>query len=141
MPVQDDIHIRQIRQCSKGLERIVNVEVPKIRQDVPAPGEVGREEYALGRHMHLDQVVAVRGAEMDQDDSDAAQLEFHRVLEQHLRNDGPSLLPDNVRPDIHVPDANRRVGEDIRIADVALVIVAQHHVLDGHPELGQVCRV
>ena len=41
------------------------------------------------------------------------------------------FLPDDVLSDVHMPDADGRIGEDLRVADVTLVIVAQRHVLDG----------
>ena len=72
--------------------------------------------------MHVDHVVAVRGAEVEQDDLHAAKLDLHSVFE-NLRRDGPALLPQDVGQDVHVPDTDRRVDEDVYLADVSLVIV------------------
>jgi hypothetical protein len=112
----------------------VNLQIPEVRQDVLAAGEVRSEEQSLCRHVHVDHVVAVRRAEVHEHQPNAAQLDFHRVLECDLRNDGPPFLTDDVVSDVHVPDADSRVGKDLRVADVALVVVAQHHVFHGHLE-------
>ena len=67
MPWQNDLHVIQPRQDPEYVDRIINVEITKIRkhQILASTRQVHRDKHSLLWNVNLDQVIAVSRAVID----------------------------------------------------------------------------
>ena len=59
-------------------------------------------------------------------------MQVHLVLEGDVGDGRIALLANDVRSDVAVPDGHGRVVEDLRVADMVLMIVTEHEELYRH---------
>ena len=129
---QHDFGAFQVGQQAHDPELVVDLHVPKVGEQRPALCRVHGDQHVFIRDMNLDEIVAVGRSEIEQSHVYAAECQVQFVFEGNAGKDGIPVLADDVRNDVCVADAHRRVGEGAGIADVGLVIVAQDDVSHGH---------